>query len=43
MNEVKMLLRLAKRVRTPKQAVILIIGATVVIVVAYAIPSDLLD
>lgn len=43
MNEVKMLLRLAKTIRTPKQAVILIVGATVVIVIAYVIPSDALD
>lgn len=43
MNEVKLILRLAKKVRTPRQALILFIGAGLFIVVIYLIPHDLLE
>lgn len=43
MNEVKLVIRLAKRVRTPKQAALLLVGAAGFIAVIYFIPADLLE
>lgn len=43
MNEVKLIIRLAKIVRTPKQGAILLVCAGVVIGIAYVIPADAMD
>jgi len=43
MNEVKLVIRLAKLIRTPEQAVLVFAVCGLGIVVAYSIPHDLLE
>lgn len=41
MNEVKLILKLAKVIRTPEQAIALFVVSGLGIVIAYKIPADL--
>lgn len=43
MREIKLLLKLAKRVRTPQEAVALFFLASLMIGIIYLIPADLFD
>ena len=43
MNEVKLVLRLAKIIRTPEQAFAVFVVCGIGIAIAYAIPHDILE
>jgi len=43
MSEIRILIKLVKAVKTPKQAAILFAGSAVLIGIVYLIPKDLLE
>jgi len=43
MNEIKLIMRLAKSVRTPQQAAALIVAAIIGVGLIYFIPADLIE